>query len=902
MKKLTTVLSMLLAFVMAFQTTAFAAEDIGAASSGSGPAQESALAEDDFVLITGGTFQMGSPAGEPERSSDETRHSVTVGNFYMAKTELSQEDYQAVMGTNPSVAKGDNLPVTNITWYDAVEYCNRRSVSDGLTPCYDVSGTTVTWNKAANGYRLPTEAEWEYAARAGTDTPFSFGDYVHNSDANCYNAYGYNNDASGSWVNGSDAYLRRMVAVGQYPANGYGLYNMHGNAAEWVWDWYGAYGSGAAENPAGPGSGNAKIVRGGGWNDHPKHIRSAYRGAQPADVGLYSIGIRLVQNAGTVGGEAKSVYGARAGQETGKTLIVYFSQTGNTEGLADLIHEMSGADIFRLERKTPYSSSSNGPVLYGEALDELRAEAVPELKAYPDIDGYDTILLGYCNWWSSVPASVRSFLMHDDFSGKTIVPFCSMGGGHFGQTISAIAKLAPDSVIKEGLEVTYSSYDRNEISAWLEKSLPRQENPEPGPMPKGAHILVAYFSATNNTEKIAGHIRDILGDEADVYKIEAKTPYTSADLDYNTDCRANREQNDPSARPAISGSVANMAQYDAVLLGYPIWWGQAPKIIYTFLESYDFSGKTILPFCTSGSSPVGTSAQNLHALCPSSAKWLDGRRFGAGASKEEIENWIDASGIRAPQEGECSHSYESRDAVKPTCTAAGETVYTCIHCGESYTEKIPAAGHKFQTETAKAGMAKEGGITERCTICKETGSVKTVAAVASVRLSKTSYTYNGKKQKPSVTVTDTQKKQLKEGTDYTLACPANPKNTGIYTVTVRFRGNYSGTETRTFQIVPKSMKIARLSAGKKSFSIKWGKQNKQADGYEIAYSTSGRFPKKQTKTVTAGKNASSKKVSKLKAGKKYYVRIRAYKTVKIQGKQEKLYAGWSKVKTVKAKR
>ena len=106
----------------------------------------------------------------------------------------------------------------------------------------------------------------------------------------------------------------------------------------------------------------------------------------------------------------------------------------------------------------------------------------------------------------------------------------------------------------------------------------------------------------------------------------------------------------------------------------------------------------------------------------------------------------------------------------------------------------------------------------------ETGSVKTFAAVTSVRLSKTSYTYNGKKQKTSVTVTDAQQKRLKEGADYTLAYPANPKNTGIYTVTIRFKGNYSGTETRTFQILPKKMKIARLSAGKKSFTIKWSRQ------------------------------------------------------------------------------
>ncbi len=420
-----------------------------------------------YTLIKGDTFKMGSPESEPERSSDEIQHSVTVGDFYMSKTEISQKEYQEIMGGNPSVTKGDDLPVTNITWYDAVQYCNKLSQKEGLTPCYTISGNTVTWDKSANGYRLPTEAEWEYAARANTATPFSFGDYVHNSDANCYNAYGYNNDASGNWVNGSDAYLRKTVAVNQYPANDYGLYNMHGNAAEWVWDWYSEYDSKTTINPTGSESGNAKVVRGGGWNDHPKHIRSAYRGAQPADVGLYSIGIRPVRNAGTATGKVKSIYNAKAEQKTGKTLIVYFSQTGNTEGLADIIHEMSGADIVRLERKTPYSSSSNGSVLYGEALDELRAEAVPELKEYPSIDQYDTILLGYCNWWSSIPAPVRSFLMHEDFSGKTIVPFCSMGGGRFGQTISAIAKLAPDSVIKEGLEVTYSSYDRDEIDKWL---------------------------------------------------------------------------------------------------------------------------------------------------------------------------------------------------------------------------------------------------------------------------------------------------------------------------------------------------------------------------------------------------------------------------------------------------
>lgn len=612
------------------------------------PASGVSLTEDGFTLVRGGSFQMGSPTGEPERSSDETQHSVTVNSFYMSKTEVSQKDYRAVMGTDPSETKGDELPVTNITWYDAIQYCNRLSEAAGLTPCYAVSGTTVTWDRAADGYRLPTEAEWEYAARADTATPFNFGDYVHNSDANCYNAYGYNNDASGNWVNGPDSYLRRPVAVDQYAANAYGLYNMHGNAAEWVWDWYGEYGPGTGADPTGPEGGNAKVVRGGGWNDQPRHIRSAYRGAQSADTTLCSIGMRPVRNAENGSGQVRSVYTAKAGQKTGKTLIVYFSQTGNTEGLANLIHEMSGADIFRLERATPYSSSSNGPALYGEALDELRAEAVPGLKEYPDTSRYDTILLGYCNWWSSIPAPVRSFLLHDDLSGKTIVPFCSMGGGRFGQTISAIAKLAPNSVIKEGLEVTYSSYDKSEIGAWLESSLSAGAAPTPAPAPGSkTRILVAYFSATNNTGGIARHIKAALGNEADLYEIVPETPYTSADLNYNTDCRANREQNDPAARPAISGSVEDMDQYDVVFLGYPIWWGQAPKLLYTFVESYDLTGKTIVPFCTSGSSGVGSSAENL-AAATSGATWLSGSRFSGGDSRSAVENWVNGLDLPGP--------------------------------------------------------------------------------------------------------------------------------------------------------------------------------------------------------------------------------------------------------------
>ena len=153
------------------------------------------------------------------------------------------------------------------------------------------------------------------------------------------------------------------------------------------------------------------------------------------------------------------------------------------------------------------------------------------------------------------------------------------------------------------------------------------------------NILVAYFSATGNTRTIAEYIADSA--KADIYEIVPETPYTDEDLNYgNDDSRTSTEQNDPSARPAISGTVENMERYDVIFLGYPIWWGEAPKIMYTFLESYDFSGKTIIPFCTSGSSPIGTSAINMKLSAPG-ADWYDGDRLDSSSSREDIASWVE---------------------------------------------------------------------------------------------------------------------------------------------------------------------------------------------------------------------------------------------------------------------
>ena len=151
-------------------------------------------------------------------------------------------------------------------------------------------------------------------------------------------------------------------------------------------------------------------------------------------------------------------------------------------------------------------------------------------------------------------------------------------------------------------------------------------------------ILVAYFSATGTTEGVAEQIAE--GLSCNLYEITPQDPYTDADLNYSdTNSRTTSEMNDENARPAISGSVSDMAQYDVVFLGYPIWWGEAPRIINTFLESYDFSGKTIVPFCTSGSSGISSSVSALKPLA-SGATWLEGRRFGGGVSDETVMEWV----------------------------------------------------------------------------------------------------------------------------------------------------------------------------------------------------------------------------------------------------------------------
>jgi formylglycine-generating enzyme required for sulfatase activity len=258
---------------------------------------------DTFVRINGGTFMMGSLANEPRRKDNEVQHQVMVSAFYMGKYEVTQKEYEEVMGTNPSRFKGDNLPVEQVSWYDAVEYCNKRSQKEGLTPAYtinknqsdpnnesdDVIKWTVTWNKNANGYRLPTEAEWEYACRAGTTTPFSTGNNITTSQANYDGNYPYNNNAKGG-------YREKTTPVGNFAPNPWGLYDMHGNVNEWCWEWFGDYSSGSQTDPVGAVTGIGRVLRGGSWFDDGQLLRSAIRNIDFPSNWYDDLGFRLVRN------------------------------------------------------------------------------------------------------------------------------------------------------------------------------------------------------------------------------------------------------------------------------------------------------------------------------------------------------------------------------------------------------------------------------------------------------------------------------------------------------------------------------------------------------------------------------------------------------------------------------
>lgn len=217
----------------------------------------------EMVCIAGGTFEMGSARGDED---ERPVRKVTVGSFWMDRCEITQKVYQMLAGKNPSKHVGEDKPVDTVSWFDAVRFCNLRSLREGLKPCYDEK--TLFCDVAADGFRLPTEAEWEYACRAGTTTAYAFGD-----NAAELARYGWFKEQSGQTTH----------AVATKLANAWGLFDMHGNVLEWCGDFYAedAYVTGTIfENPTGPARGEECVMRGGSWSKPAGACRSSARASE----------------------------------------------------------------------------------------------------------------------------------------------------------------------------------------------------------------------------------------------------------------------------------------------------------------------------------------------------------------------------------------------------------------------------------------------------------------------------------------------------------------------------------------------------------------------------------------------------------------------------------------------
>lgn len=365
------------------------------------------------------------------------------------------------------------------------------------------------------------------------------------------------------------------------------------------------------------------------------------------------------------------------------------------------------------------------------------------------------------------------------------------------------------------------------------------ENAESSPK-----ILIAYFSWAGHTKEIAQEIQAQTG--GDLFEIQPEIPYT--DNINELSGIALQEQRD-NVRPPLSTHVADMDKYDYVFIGYPCWWSNMPMPIFTFLEEYKFTGKTVIPFTSYGENVFGNSLTSI---------------------KEILTDATIAEGL-AIQE----------------------------HTMQDMPEKVTAW---LQSLEIKNG-AESGNDTDKDNNTTVDDKVKPEPAVdfshtVGITLSKVSYVYDGKKKNPGVTV-KVGSEVLRKDTDYAVTYKNNSK-VGTASVIITGMGRYTGTLTRVFTIVPKGTSIlGKIVTKERGFTVKWRKQAKSTTGYQIQYSTSRKFSKKTTVAKLVKKLSKTKiSVRKLKAGKKYYVRVRSYKTIE----QKNYYSNWSAVKSVTIKK
>lgn len=333
-------------------------------------------------------------------------------------------------------------------------------------------------------------------------------------------------------------------------------------------------------------------------------------------------------------------------------LIAYFSETGNTEEAAQQIAEYTGGDLAKIERTEEYGD------LYEEAEAEILDGVHPEITvSVGDISGYDTIFVGYPIWWDEAPAMIATFLADNDFAGKTVIPFCTSSSDEIDNSLHIFNELCPDAVIAEG----FTANDLNDIEPWLRELglILDENNSAESTDTESGNILIAYFSImeTDGVDTVAGASRvavdgEVLGNNeyiaqliqhetgGDLFAIETVQEYPTT---HDPLLEFAAEEKAEDARPELAVQIENLDSYDVIFLGFPNWNADLPMPLYTFLEQYDFSGKTIVPFTTHGGSGFSRTIQTIAELQPEANVITEGlsiSRNSVANAQGEVTAWL----------------------------------------------------------------------------------------------------------------------------------------------------------------------------------------------------------------------------------------------------------------------
>ena len=388
--------------------------------------------------------------------------------------------------------------------------------------------------------------------------------------------------------------------------------------------------------------------------------------------------------------------------QTGKTLVVYFSATGNTEQAAGYIADLTEGDLFELEPADPYTDED---LNYGNEKSRVSREYADESLRTVELladtvenwESYDTVFIGYPIWWGIAAWPVDTFVKANDFTGKTVIPFCTYASSGLGESGELLAELAGTGDWQEGIRFR-SSVSESDVQEWLDSVLndkseeiadaldsnteisdtsvesetfSNEESSAPdtdvSESSEGNNILIAYFTMPEdvdtegvdaiagasivvdegkimgNVEYIASIIQDTVG--GDLFQIETVEQYP---LDHDPLVDQAAQEQGEDARPELSTHIENLEQYDTIFLGYPNWWGDMPQALYAFLEEYDFSGKTIIPFCPHGGSGFSRTESTIAELQPGatvSENGLEISRNDVAGSRDQVVQWAAGFGL-----------------------------------------------------------------------------------------------------------------------------------------------------------------------------------------------------------------------------------------------------------------